>query len=303
LKRLDRPGSFIFLDTELGICRKVYRGPFAEERAFDERTALEVCRRVGLLAPRALRSGHGKAPWLEMTLERGLAWEGHVAEAPREYVTAVGDYLRCLHGLFRPDSPGFGWLPSRQDIFSGASEFLIFLVRDQIASLPAAIGSGMTRLISAACHDSPLVPLHRDVKPEHALGTDLADTFSERKLMRLNSLEGMCLLDWEYASRGPAFYDWAMLTWRACCDLPLGAHCSVSDSAVAEDALVSAVIEVSGLPQQQLAVGIARAALVWAQHRGSAEFAAAVRCCTAALDGASPQAILEISGLGARPCS
>src|ERR1022692_551350 len=132
-KRLERIGSVIDFDTHRSICRKVYRGPFAEERAFDERTALEVCRRVDLLAPRALCSGHGKAPWLEMTLMGGSAWEGHIVEDPREYVTAVGTYIRRLHEMFRPDCPGFGWLPSKQDIFAGSADFLLFLMREEIA--------------------------------------------------------------------------------------------------------------------------------------------------------------------------
>jgi hypothetical protein len=294
--RFERVGSIIDLDIDKKICRKIYRGPFAEERAFDERTALEVCRRVGLLAPKALRSAHGSAPWLEMTLENGSDWEGHVAESPREYVNSAGSYIKRLHELFRPDSPGFGWLPSRQDIFAGSADFLLFLVRDQMLSLPEHINSGLVHLISEACRDAPLVPLHRDVKPEHVLRAEATSIRPENTPMGSSSNNSTCMIDWEYSSRGPAFYDWAMLTWRAWRDICSTIQCPGIENASA-DTLVSAVLEVSDLPQEQLAVGVARAALVWAQHRGSAEFVVATRCCTAALDGASLAAILEISKL------
>jgi hypothetical protein len=295
MKSTRRPGSHVTISSDGRRCFKRYIGPFSEERAFDERTALETCRRNGLRAPRAIASGHGDQPWLVMTRCPGESWRGAVASDPEQYIRAVGAYLERLHQLFVPSQPGFGWLPSCQDVFEDSAAFLAFLMRTSLRRLADDIRARLLRVLQRSCRAAPLVPLHRDIKPEHVLHAGAVATLGFDEL----ELPAICILDWEYASRGPALCDWGTLIWRAWTDC--ASPVTAGARAMLVRRLADAVLVASKLPEHDVAVGLARAALVWAEHREQYEFDVAVACCLAILENGTIADALMASALPTHP--
>ena len=193
----------------------------------------------------------------------GPSYSSLTADGVGDYLAAASRYIVAVHSIQAVSGWGFGWTPSWQDTTPTPAAWARSLVAGGLASLHS-LGSEFGEAIEETFSGVSCVTIHRDVKPTHFI----------------RNPQGLHLLDWEQAARGPAALDTGNLIFS--CLATSFENGSPVDTRTAARALDRAGCLLHS--ERQIVVAIAWKALVWGQYHVGADLVAVRRIVDALLD-------------------